>query len=1221
MSLVRTVVLALAALLAATGTHAQIAFRGAASAATDSIAHVGTGAAATDDGGCPRNVSPAMPAGLAGDVLVALVNSREDGATIAATAAWTRAYAATYGGGNELQAYVYTKVATGTNTAADPLTVTQSGSCGSLAAQVSRFRGVDPTQPLETSPIPAANDVQQNSGNLDTGTQTTTLDGSMLLVAGFINDDRTVAEGAGWSESFDSPINLNRDLGVSLHYMPQVSAGPASVSNWDLSGGGNDENFGVIFALRPAGLRVPVPGGTLANDVMIASIAARPCSGASGGACTTTITPPAGWTPVNSFDQTTGGGTGGFGNVLYVYRRVASAAEPADYTWRFGGTPVNNGAVGGITSFSGVDTTNPIVADAGQVTPLAPAHTAPSIDTGIESDTMLVGSFAANSSATWTPPGGMTEALDVASLPVPDALGLSFEVAYELRAAAGATGTRAAAQSSPPADDTGAAHLLALRPAVHHYAIAVLSATVANCDYAEVTITAHGAGHLAVNPPLGRIVTLSVSAGAATAAWQAPAVSGLGAWTPTGATATYAWPGTESAFTVRLRQSAVLSLTVNANDTFVSEDATEDTAISFVNSAFRISDGANAARAIGNQIAAKPSNTGVGTQSLFLQAIETTPTGACTSVFPSGAEVDINVGAQCNSPAACTQNVTLTTTSGTGSPAGNFVPAGAGTYPATIRFRFTTASAEAPFFFSYADAGQITLQFRHITAAPAVTIAGTSNAFVTRPFGLAFRGADAGTAIQHGTLPTSTLLAAAGDNFTMTLAAYRWASVEDDGTGKPVPGTDITDNGLTPNFASSTSVSATGNLPGVAAGALARGVGCAGAPTIAAGSWVGGAATLADWCYSETGNVFLSASAADYFGIAGFSVGGDSGLDASGAAGGYVGRFKPKHFAVIGVPTLTNRAALACASTFTYLNEGLSLGFTLEARNAQNVLTQNYTGAYAKLDLSTAANVGIGARSGATILTARVDNALAPGGSFTNGVANLTTVTGLRRASPDAPDGPYVATQFGIAPNDNDPNAATGVQMQSFDLDADGGIPGNDHFAVAPTTELRYGRLRLQNAYGPVSQALPIALEAQHWNGGAFVANAQDDCTSLARANIALSFTGAIAACDTFVQQASIALAAGSATLTLSAPGAGNTGTVLLAPQLGSAAGTYCPAAPGGTAAATASPAAYLLGRWDDAANPDADGNTAYDDKPAGQAGFGLYGSQPKNFIFFRENY
>jgi hypothetical protein len=1004
--------------------------------------------------------------------------------------------------------------------------------------------------------------------------------------------------------------------------MLQATAGPASIANWDLSGGGNDENFGVIFALRPAGLRVPVPPGTLANDIMIASIAGRPCSGASGGACTTTITPPVGWTPVNSFNQTTGGGTGGFGNVLYVYRRIATGAEPADYTWRFGGTPVNNGAVGGILSFSGVDTTNPIVADAGQTTPSATSHAAPSIDTGAETSTMLVATHAANSSTTWTSVEGMTEAVDGASLAVPNGLGISMAVYHQAQAAAGATGTRTAQYSSGAAADTGAAHLLALRPSVHHYAISVFSATVANCDYAEVTITAHSAGHVAVNPPLGRIVTLSVSAGAATAAWQSPAVSGTGVWTPAGATATYAWPGAESSFTVRLRQSAVLSLTVNANDTFVSEDATEDPTISFINSAFRISDGANAPLAIGSQIAAKPSNTGVGTQSLFLQAIETSPTGTCTSIFPSGAEVDIGVGAQCNNPAACTQNVTLTTTSGTGTPTGNFVPAGAGTYPATIRFRFSTANAEAPFFFSYADAGQITLQFQHVTAAPAVTITGTSNAFVARPFGFAFRGADTATAIQHGTLPTSPVLAAAGDNFTMTLAAYRWAAAEDDGTGNPLAGANIADNGLTPNFAGGTTISVPigGNLPGVADGAISRGAGCAGASTIAAGDWSGGAATRADWCYNEAGNVFLSASAADYFGIAGFDVGGNSGLDGTGAAGGHVGRFKPKFFGVTGAPTLTNRVALACApaSTFTYMNEGLRLGFTLEARNTQNALTQNYTGAYAKLDLSTAASLGIGARSGATNLTARVDAGVAPAGSFANGVASLTVTTGiLRRATPDDPDGPYAGTQFGIAPNDNDPNSASGVQMGSFDLDVDNNAT-NDHFAVAPATELRYGRLRLQNAYGPVTQALPIPLEIQYWNGSGFGVNGDDNCTTLARSEIALSFSGVIAACDTAVQQASLAFAGGAATLTLAAPGTGKTGTVLLTPQLGTAAGTFCPGAPD---PATASPAAYLLGRWDDNADPDGNANTSYDDKPAGQAGFGLYGSQPKSFIFFRENY
>jgi len=360
--------------------------------------------------------------------------------------------------------------------------------------------------------------------------------------------------------------------------------------------------------------------------------------------------------------------------------------------------------------------------------------------------------------------------------------------------------------------------------------------------------------------------------------------------------------------------------------------------------------------------------------------------------------------------------------------------------------------------------------------------------------------------------------------------------------------------------------------------------------------------------------VELIALASNYL-APGVTVFGLSRHDGTGPASGHVGRFKPKHFVVTGAPTLTNRAALACASSFTYLNEGLRLGFTLEARNAQNALTQNYTGAYARLNLASAASLGIGAKSGATNLTARVDNALAPGGSFANGVANLTATTGIGRASPDNPDGPFTGTQFGIAPIDLD-----GVQMQSFNQDVDG-VGGNDHFTVAPVTELRYGRLDLDNNYGPVVQPVPISIAVQYWNGSAFVANALDNCTTLARANIALSFSGAVNACETAVQQASIAFALGAATLTLAPPGAGNVGTVRLTPQLGSASGTYCPAVGAGTLATVASPAVYLLGRWNDAADPDANPATLYDDEPPGQAGFGLYGSQPKSFIFLRENY
>ena len=101
--------------------------------------------------------------------------------------------------------------------------------------------------------------------------------------------------------------------------------------------------------------------------------------------------PARGLDPVNTVtDQTTGGGTGGFGNRLFVYQRVATGAEPASYTWTFGGQVVHGGAVGGIITFSGVDTASPIVVRLARRRPRATSHIAPSIDTGAVTNTMLV---------------------------------------------------------------------------------------------------------------------------------------------------------------------------------------------------------------------------------------------------------------------------------------------------------------------------------------------------------------------------------------------------------------------------------------------------------------------------------------------------------------------------------------------------------------------------------------------------------------------------------------------------------------------------------------------------------------------------------------------------------------------------------------------------------------------------------------------------------------
>jgi hypothetical protein len=100
-------------------------------------------------------------------------------------------------------------------------------------------------------------------------------------------------------------------------------------------------------------------------------------------------------------------------------------------------------------------------------------------------------------------------------------------------------------------------------------------------------------------------------------------------------------------------------------------------------------------------------------------------------------------------------------------------------------------------------------------------------------------------------------------------------------------------------------------------------------------------------------------------------------------------------------------------------------------------------------------------------------------------------------------------------------------------------------------------------------------------------------------------------------------LVGGAATLQLAAPGSGVTGSLLLRPNLGATTtGSYCnnAATPPASPAAVAG-MAYLLGRWDDAADPDTNPATSWDDKPPARAVFGVFGSQPRNFIFQRENY
>src|SRR6185436_15891053 len=143
-------------------------------------------------------------------------------------------------------------------------------------------------------------------------------------------------------------------------------------------------------------------------------------------------------------------------NSLAVYRKTAATGEPASHTWGVAGGAF---LVGGIQSFSGVDTANPIDAEGGQSTVSGTNHDTPSITTST-ANTMLVTSHTYASSQSWTPQAGLTESFDRPS-GAASATGQSITSTRAAQAAAGASGTKRSTAATSA--DVGNTHILALR--------------------------------------------------------------------------------------------------------------------------------------------------------------------------------------------------------------------------------------------------------------------------------------------------------------------------------------------------------------------------------------------------------------------------------------------------------------------------------------------------------------------------------------------------------------------------------------------------------------------------------------------------------------------------------------------------------------------------------------------------------------------------------------
>jgi hypothetical protein len=149
---------------------------------------------------------------------------------------------------------------------------------------------------------------------------------------------------------------------------------------------------------------VSPPSSVAAGDLLLANISVN-------GGNSANITAPSGWTQILRTDNDTS-------ISIVSYYKMASASKPSNYTWTIDHQTT---AKGEISRYTGVDTTNPIDASAGNIgfgtvattTPLTTSANNEQIVTLLAID---VGK-SANAGAYFSTPTGMTERYDLSNTP------------------------------------------------------------------------------------------------------------------------------------------------------------------------------------------------------------------------------------------------------------------------------------------------------------------------------------------------------------------------------------------------------------------------------------------------------------------------------------------------------------------------------------------------------------------------------------------------------------------------------------------------------------------------------------------------------------------------------------------------------------------------------------------------------------------------------------
>lgn len=633
---------------------------------------------------------------------------------------------------------------------------------------------------------------------------------------------------------------------------------------------------------------------------------------------------------------------------------------------------------------------------------------------------------------------------------------------------------------------------------------------------------------------------------------------------------------------------------------------------------------------IPTQIAGKPSNINPLANIITIQGVRSADNNPlqCVPLFANGQTLEIELAAECINSDQCVANETFSVTANANStpvttnlaPVNSNSGAGASVYtPVAMDFVTQTSGAPAAtVVLNYSDVGRMQLHGRYNIPfgffgtpspddpmnAPGYSgdfMLGSSNEFVVRPFGFAIdfpgdMGLDRTQNFPVGNFDVGNSFAAdsngsawqiAGAGFDTVVTAMAWQSADDlNNDGVPDSNANLHDNRATPNFfndndgqsntyrvelsvienqAEDIFISEADPEFGV------RGVLTSNILDFSDFDTYGvGGNGLTNMTYNEVGIIDLQAQLIDSSNNPAIYLG----TTAVTGRVNNVGRFYPAQFTVDGAVTLLPRISSSCTppSAFTYMGEPFGVVMQMTARNLQNAPTVNYRGGFAKLDLYAELNMrAIEEVDAADNInrSSRLENITIPANlqgvwsSSDGGVLQLTGTLSFNRANPADPDGPFDELIIAFNPVDND-----GVTLDPIVLDTEI-LQNTPEFLELARETFRYGRLQIDNAYGPETEDLAITLRVEYFDGDRFVINADDSCTVINSTELTLlagTETGELQPADTGIvpaqsstfhngqiQGVQSAINPTDATLTATAAGLDNAGTIDIELDLGPA--------------------------------------------------------------------